>query len=93
MTLSARVLSATIVGLVLIAAAAGFLVTRRAGRLPAPDSPAYEDLVRKFYRGLASLEVGLLDDAKRDFTQATDVVPVEPAAWANLALTHLRLGD
>jgi tetratricopeptide (TPR) repeat protein len=88
----AGVLSAIVVGL-LLAAGAGYLVTRRAGRLPALDSPVYEDLVRTFYRGLASLEVGLLDDAKRDFAQAAAIVAGEPASWANLALAHLRLGE
>jgi hypothetical protein len=50
-------------------------------------------MVRTFYRALAQLEVGLLDDAKRGFTRATEVVPGEPAAWANLALTEIRLGE
>jgi Tfp pilus assembly protein PilF len=71
---------------------AGYVFIRR-GRLPTPDSPAYEEFVRTFYRGLASLEVGLLDDAKRDFGRASEIVPVEPAAWANLALSQLRLGE
>jgi tetratricopeptide (TPR) repeat protein len=61
--------------------------------LPAPGSEPYEQITRAFYRGLASLEVGLLDDAKREFTSATVLVPEEPASWANLGLTHLRLGE
>src|SRR5947208_14774558 len=77
---------------VLVAAA---LVVAAAGcsRLPSADSPVYEDTTRTFYRGLAELQVGLLDDAKRDFGKATDLVPGEPAAWANLGLAHLRLGE
>ncbi|HXH24435.1 MAG TPA: FG-GAP-like repeat-containing protein, partial [Vicinamibacterales bacterium] len=39
------------------------------------------------------LEVGLLDDARRQFTEATELVPSEPASWANLGLAHLRLGE
>ena len=62
-------------------------------RLPEPGSTAYEDASRAFYRGLAELQVGLLDDAKRDFLKAADLAPAEPAAWANLALSHLRLGE
>src|SRR5438105_13695882 len=62
-------------------------------RLPAVDSPVYEDTARSFYRGLAELQVGLLDDAKRDFGKATELVPDEPASWANLGLAHLRLGE
>ncbi len=61
--------------------------------LPAPGSQAYEDTTRAFYRGLAELQVGLLDDAKRDFGKATELAPDEPAAWANLGLASLRLGE
>lgn len=63
------------------------------GRLPSPESPAYEETTRNFYRGLAELQVGLLDDAKREFTRTTELVPQEPAGWANLGLGHLRLGE
>jgi Tfp pilus assembly protein PilF len=62
-------------------------------RVPEPGSPAYEDTTRSFYRALAELQVGLLDDAKRDFGKATELAPGEPAAWANLGLAHLRLGE
>jgi Flp pilus assembly protein TadD len=61
--------------------------------LPAPGSEAYEQVAGAFFRGLASLEVGLLDDAKREFTTVTTTVPREPAGWANLGLAHLRLGE
>jgi Tfp pilus assembly protein PilF len=61
--------------------------------LPAPGSPAYEQVSRAFYHGLAALEVGLLDDARQQFKAATDVVPQEPATWANLGLAQLRLGE
>ena len=76
--------------LVCVAVGAYWLVRRR-DRLPPANSQAYEDVVRRFYRGLASLEVGLLDDAKREFAEATVVVPNEPASWANLGLARLRL--
>jgi Tfp pilus assembly protein PilF len=61
--------------------------------LPQPGTPAYEQVSRAFYHGLAALEVGLLDDARQQFTAATQVVPEEPASWANLALAQLRLGE
>ena len=48
---------------------------------------------RAFYHGLAALQVGLLDDAKTEFTRATEIAQGEPASWANLGLTHLRLGE
>ena len=62
-------------------------------RLPNVNSPAYEDTTRNFYRGLAELQVGLLDDAKREFGKTTELAPDEPAGWANLGLAHLRLGE
>ena len=78
----------------LVIAATGYFYLRDpASRLPEPGSEAYEQATRAFYRGLASLDVGLLADAKREFTDVTMRVPEEPAAWANLALAHLRQGE
>ncbi len=68
-------------------------VWRARNALPAPGSETYEQVTRAFYHGLAALEVGLLDDARREFTTVTTLVEKEPAAWANLGLTHLRLGE
>ena len=65
----------------------------RLGTLPAPGSDTYEQTTRAFYHGLAALEVGLLDDARQQFTSATELVPKEPASWANLGLTQMRLGE
>jgi tetratricopeptide (TPR) repeat protein len=65
----------------------------RGPSLPAPGSDTYEQTSRAFYHGLAALEVGLLDDARQQFTRATELVPQEPAAWANLGLAQLRLGE
>src|SRR3954452_16141231 len=76
-----------------IAAASRSVLMQSRNRLPSQDSPIFENTTRLFYRGLAELEVGLLDDAKRDFTKATELVPGEPASWANLGLAHLRLGE
>jgi tetratricopeptide (TPR) repeat protein len=78
---------------VVIAATSRYLLVRSRSRLPAPDSPLYEETTRSFYRGLAQLQVGLLDDAKREFTKTTELVSSEPAGWANLGLAHLRLGE
>src|SRR5688572_22960777 len=50
-------------------------------------------MTRAFYWGLSALEVGLLDDARQQFTAATTAVPEEPASWANLGLAQLRLGE
>ncbi|HET9191365.1 MAG TPA: FG-GAP-like repeat-containing protein [Vicinamibacterales bacterium] len=82
-----------LVALAIAVIAAGALVWRSRNTLPAPGSETYEQVTRAFYHGLAALEVGLLDDAKREFTTVTTEVEEEPAAWANLGLTHLRLGE
>ena len=71
----------------------GAVVFLRRPSLPRPGSAPYEQVSRAFYHGLAALEVGLLDDARQQFKSATDVVPQEPAAWANLGLAQLRLGE
>jgi tetratricopeptide (TPR) repeat protein len=70
-----------------------YWATRVHDGLPVPGSPLYEDVSRAFYRGLAAFQVGLLDNARQDFLQATSLVPAEPAAWANLGLTELRRGQ
>jgi tetratricopeptide (TPR) repeat protein len=85
------------VGIALIAALAGggywFFTHRGNNGLPPAGSAAYEETTSSFYRGLAQLQVGLLDDAKREFSKAVASAPGEPAAWANLGLAHLRLGE
>jgi tetratricopeptide (TPR) repeat protein len=71
----------------------GFLWYRsRSAGLPQPGSTEYEQATRHFHRGLAGLDVGLLEGAIDDFTRAAGVAAGEPAIWANLGLTHLRLG-
>jgi Tfp pilus assembly protein PilF len=78
----------------LVAAIAALLIWRQnASALPGPGSAVYEDTTRAFYSGLAALQVGLLENAGNDFTRATMLVPAEPASWANLAISRLRLGD
>jgi tetratricopeptide (TPR) repeat protein len=74
-------------------AVGGYAVYRsRSAGLPQPGSAEYEQATRHFHRGLAGLQVGLLDGAIDDFTRAADFAAGEPAIWANLGLTHLRLG-
>jgi Tfp pilus assembly protein PilF len=86
------VLYALVAALLLVVVAA-VLLLRRGEAHPAPGSARYEQVTRAFYRGLAALEVGLLDDARQQFTEATALVADEPASWANLGLTQLRLGE
>ena len=71
---------------------AGYLVRQPADTLPPRDSANYLETARSFYRGLAALDVGLLDDAANEFLRAAELVPAEPASWANLGLTHVRRG-
>ena len=70
-----------------------YLLTRPADPVPRPGSTAYQETVRRFYSALASLEVGLLEEATTELEQAAALAPAEPAIFANLAVAHLRLGQ
>ena len=74
-------------------AVAAFWLTRSPTGLPSPGSDAYRETVLAFYRGLASVEVGLLDEARTQFSQAAALAPAEPAIPANLAIAHVGFGD
>ena len=88
------ILTVAIAAAVVVAAAAAVYLTRfRNAGQPSSNSEAYEQTTRHFYRGLAGLQVGLIDSARQELAQATSLAPGEPAAWANLGLAHLRLGD
>lgn len=60
------------------------------GKLPAKASREYNEVVRAFYIGLAALQVG--DDVRADakLAEVTQLVPPEPAGWANWGLLALR---
>jgi tetratricopeptide (TPR) repeat protein len=79
-------------GLALVAIV-GYLTIRWRDRDLTTDPATYEAMTRTFYRALAHLDVGLLDNARQEFTRATELVPEEPAAWANLSLAQVRLGE
>ena len=81
------------IALVAAAAIGTYLAARQRSGLPSPGTDAYEQTVRHFYRGLAGLQVGLVDAARQEFVQASEIAPGEPAVWANLGLAYLRLGD
>ena len=57
------------------------------------QSVEYRETVRAFYRGVASLEVGLLQDAQIFFERAAELAPAEPAIRANLAVVHIGFGN
>ncbi|MEK6282405.1 MAG: FG-GAP-like repeat-containing protein [Acidobacteriota bacterium] len=63
---------------------------RPGDKLPAKSSREYNEVVRAFYIGLAALQVG--DDVRADskLSLVTQLVPAEPAGWANWGLLALR---
>ncbi|HEY0431959.1 MAG TPA: FG-GAP-like repeat-containing protein, partial [Pyrinomonadaceae bacterium] len=63
---------------------------RSSGQLPAKASKEYNEVVRAFYIGLAALQVG--DDVRADakLNEVTQLLPAEPAGWANWGLLALR---
>lgn len=66
------------------------MACRSEGKLPAKSSQQYNEVVRAFYIGLAALQVG--DDVRADakLAEVTQLVPPEPAGWANWGLLALR---
>ena len=61
--------------------------------VPAPGSEEYRETISAFYSGVAAMEVGEDRRAEAKLTYVTELVPKEPAAWANLALMALRRGE
>jgi tetratricopeptide (TPR) repeat protein len=93
MTMARRAIVAGIIAAVVIATVLVYRAYESHRGLPSAESPQYEQATRQFYRGLAELQVGLLDAAVQHFGEAATIAPGEPAAWANLGLAELRLGD
>lgn len=60
------------------------------GKLPEKSSEAYADFVSVFYTGLAALQVGDDVRAGTELGRATQMVPGEPAGWANWGVLALR---
>src|ERR1043165_4215042 len=63
---------------------------RPSATLPDRSSPQYNELVRTFYIALAAIEVGHDVEADSKLAQFTELVPAEPAGWANWGLLALR---
>ncbi len=80
-----QTVSVLLLGFLLLAAAC-----QSGGKLPAKPSRQYNEVVRAFYIGLAALQVG--DDVRADakLAEVTQLVPPEPAGWANWGLLALR---
>ena len=77
----------------LVGASSGYWFACAPAGLPSAGSAEYRQTVRVFYRGLASLEVGLLSDARDQFVRASELAPREPAIHANLAVARVGVGD
>ena len=61
-----------------------------APKLPDKNSKTYADVVSAFYIGLAALQVGDDVHAESKFSEVTQLVPGEPAGWANWGILALR---
>jgi len=59
-------------------------------KLPEKGSKAYADAVSAFYIGLAALQVGDDVHAESKLSEVTQLVPAEPAGWANWGVLALR---
>jgi Tfp pilus assembly protein PilF len=73
-------------------AAAYFLWLRPTPRpLPGPESAVYQEYLRNFQVGVAVLESGEREElARSKLERAVELIPEEPAGWANLGLLNLR---
>ena len=58
--------------------------------LPGPRTPEYREYVRLFRVGVAALDAGREDLARKNLERAVELIPAEPASWANLGLFFLR---
>jgi hypothetical protein len=61
--------------------------------LPPPSSRTYTGYVATFYTGLAALQVGDDVRAEKELAETAQIVPAEPAGWANWGILRLRQRD
>lgn len=59
-------------------------------QLPEQGSKAYSNVVSAFYVGLAALQVGDDVQAESKLSEVTQLVPAEPAGWADWGVLALR---
>ena len=76
--------------LLLASVAALFSACHSSAKLPEKGSKAYSDVVSAFYIGLAALQVGDDVHAESKLSELTQLVPAEPAGWANWGVLALR---
>ncbi len=76
--------------LLLASIAAMFPACHSSTKSPEKGSKTYSDAVSEFYIGLAALQVGDDVHAEAKLSQLTQLVPAEPAGWANWGVLALR---
>ena len=87
---SLRVLIAAAV-VVLVALGVGAYFLWIAATLPGPDSPVYREYVNAFEVGLAALDTERAQEiGGESLNKAVEIVPQEPAGWADRGLMYLR---
>ena len=80
-----------VMSLLLLGSLAAMLSGCNSGpKVPEKGSKAYADVVSAFYIGLAALQVGDDVHAESKLSELTQLVPTEPAAWANWGVLALR---
>ena len=80
-----------VASLLLLSSFAAFLSGCHSGaKLPEKGSKAYADVVSAFYVGLAALQVGDDVHAESKLSEVAQLVPSEPAGWANWGVLALR---
>lgn len=60
------------------------------GDMPGPGSPLYEQYMEAFQVGVAALDADIPQVAEQNLNRAVELIPQEPAAWANRALLFIR---
>ncbi len=74
---------------ILVIALTCFYFARQSQRGSSPSSPRYAEFISAFYSGVTALETGE-NRARTRLEKATELMPNEAAAWANLGLLQLR---
>ncbi len=74
------------------AGAVGYFWWAPSSGLPAPASALYQEYQRAFQVGVAAMDTGEQekDRARRNLERAVELIPAEPAGWANLGLFYMR---
>jgi Tfp pilus assembly protein PilF len=73
-----------------ISAGVGFWLLRDRVGLPKPGSARYEEYVIAFQVGTAALDANVPEPVETNLSRAIELIPQEPAAWANRGLFYLR---